>query len=184
MPVLIQWKWQEKTKTYLVIFHFLDTLSERNLRMKNVLMSKGKYGDKEVVFESPQPKLTPLMTWAPSHLELGLLSEVLSYANIINGLNYEKKSEIRKWLEGWAYPIVKEKKQFIATITDIQLLEASQFRQLIYHTKEGIHQCFWLTPEYIEYLKTVLKRAQEPDDVKKELALNVAVNVFRLIEEI
>ena len=180
MPVLVQWKWQENTKTYLVIFHFLDDFSAPNLRMTKVSLSKGKYGDKEIVYRSPD---ATIMTWAPSHPELGLLSEVLSYANIINGLDYDKKLEIRDFLEGEAHFVVKNKKLVaLALVTEIQLLEASQFRQLVYPSKEGIHQTFWLTPEYIEYLKKVLKRAQKPDSAKKDLMVDVAVKVFRLIE--
>lgn len=181
MPVLVQWKWEEKTKTYLVIFHFLDDFSAPNLRMSEAFMSKAKFGDKEIVYRSPHAKWTSIMTWAPSHPELGLLSEVLSYANIINGLDYDKKSEVRRFLEGEAFYVLKDKKlTHLATVTEIELLVASQFRQLLRPSKEGIYQAFWLTPEYMEYLKKVLERTQEPDSVKKDLKVDVAVKVFRL----
>ena len=179
MPVLIQWKWQENTKTYLVIFHFLDDFSVPNLRMTNTFVSKGKYGDGENVFKSPHAKSTPLMTWAPSHLELGLLSEILSYANIINGLDYDKRLEIRDFLEGMGlFAMSKNGKLALVTVAEVELLEASQFRQLVYPSKEGVYQAFWLTPEYIEYLKKVLKRVQEPHDFK----VDFAVKVYRFFE--
>jgi hypothetical protein len=39
------------------------------------------------------------MTWAPSHIELGMLSELLMYANIIGGLSETARKELRKKLE-------------------------------------------------------------------------------------
>jgi len=157
MPVLVQWKWEEKTKTYLVIFHFLDTYDEPNLRMKNTYMVKGKYSYKKMNVNRPKP--TPIMTWAPSHPELGLLSEVLSYANIINGLDYDKKVEIQNWLEGEVFfltaRIKDERITFLCSVTNLELLKASELCQLINHSREEgrYYRCFKLTPEYIEYLK-------------------------------
>lgn len=39
-------------------------------------------------------------TWAPSHPELVLLTELLSYANRINGFKEFEKGELRAKLEG------------------------------------------------------------------------------------
>ena len=83
MPVLVQWKWKEETKSYLVIFHFFDDFSAPNLRTTILGISKSHFGED---IDLSKRKSTPLLTWAPSHIELGLLSEVLSYANRINGL--------------------------------------------------------------------------------------------------
>ena len=34
MPILVQWKWQERGKHFLVIFYFYDDFSKSNLRFK------------------------------------------------------------------------------------------------------------------------------------------------------
>ena len=47
------------------------------------------------------------MTWAPSHPELGLLMELLSYANIINGLKETEKRKLRVGLEGRRRAVAK-----------------------------------------------------------------------------
>lgn len=64
MPTLVQWKWKERTRSFLVIFHFYDDYSKPNTRFK-----KRKFKDKKFEFERPT------ITWSPSHPELGLLSE-------------------------------------------------------------------------------------------------------------
>lgn len=38
-------------------------------------------------------------TWAPTHVEIGLLSELLAYANIINGLKPWKREELKSGLD-------------------------------------------------------------------------------------
>ena len=64
-----------------MIFHFHDDYSKPNIRFKK------KFKDGRFEFERPT------ITWAPSHPELGLLSELLSYANIINVLKETEKRE-------------------------------------------------------------------------------------------
>ena len=175
MPVFVQWKWEEKTKTYLVIFHFLDDFSEPNLRMKSNYMVDFKRSLKKIHLNPPKP--TSIMTWAPSHPELGLLSEVLSYANIINGLNYDRKLEIRDWLEGEAFFMTFRKKDkektLLCSVTNFELLVASELCSLMRYSEEDerYYRCFKLTSEYIEYLKKGLKIVQSPESVKKGLKI-------------
>lgn len=77
MPILVQWKWKENTKIFLVIFHFYDDFSKPNLRFKGrqlkrydpvskqfLSLPSRKYG-KDSIMKS-------IMTWAPSHRELAL----------------------------------------------------------------------------------------------------------------
>jgi hypothetical protein len=78
----------ERTKSFLVIFHLYDDRSEPNIRLM-----KKTFKDEMSEFERPT------ITWAPSHLESGLLGELLSYANIINGLKEGGKRELRRDLE-------------------------------------------------------------------------------------
>lgn len=89
MPVFVQWKWKEETKTFLVIFYFYDDFSKPNLRVR-------KYEKGHLLMLTPSEIFTPSkawMTWAPSHPEMALLTQLLTYANIINGLKEDKKDE-------------------------------------------------------------------------------------------
>lgn len=92
MPILVQWKWVERTKTFLVIFHFYDNYSQPNLRIRK--MEENEFWKR--IF----PQKEACMTWAPSHIELGLLGELLRYANIIDGLNESEKREFKGMLTG------------------------------------------------------------------------------------
>ena len=162
MPILVQWKWKERTKSFLVIFHFYDDYSKPNLRTK-----KRKFKGKGVEFERAT------ITWAPSHLELGLLSELLSYANIINGLKETEKRALRRDLEiavkGNKYlhlywdPI----KDLLKLPNKVLLFEGPNKVLFLGHTiikqyeKEIVEKdflfCIELCPEYIDYLKKTLK---------------------------
>jgi len=90
MPILVQWKWVEKAKSFLVIFHFFDDYSNPNLRIQK----------KSGLWERIYPQKEAWMTWAPSHVELGMLGELLRYANIVDGLKESEKRELRDVLEG------------------------------------------------------------------------------------
>jgi hypothetical protein len=99
MPVFVEWRFQEKTNTYIVIFHFIDDFSSPNVRMKKHekgrrMVSVDRFGCPSL--ENPKGAW---MTWAPSHPELGFLMEVLSYANIVNGLKVEQKIRLKSRLE-------------------------------------------------------------------------------------
>jgi len=161
MPILVQWKWKEKTKSFLVIFHFYDDYSKPNIRFK-----KKKFKDEKSEFERP------MITWAPSHPELGLLSELLSYANIVNGLKETEKRELRKDLQ-IALEEENELRLYYAPIKDliqltdkVLLFEAPEFASflsphIVDYEREKIEKefffCVELCPEYIDYLKNVLK---------------------------
>jgi len=151
MPVFVQWKWIERTKSFLVIFHFYDDFSKPNLRIK-------KYEKKQLGMISSSEVLEPRkawITWAASHIELALLSELLSYANIINGLKEAKKRKLRSKLE-----CVKEVRfEGDKEIADVKVPIPKKFVFFVEHG-EPVHvvNCFIeLCPEYIEYLKKVMK---------------------------
>lgn len=87
MPVFVEWKWKERTKTFLVIFHFYDDFSKTNLRIKKC--EKGR-----LLMLTPSEIFSPSkawMTWSPSHPDMALLTQLLTYANIINGLKEDEK---------------------------------------------------------------------------------------------
>ena len=135
MPIYVQWKWQKRTKSFLVIFHFIDDFSKPNLRMSK------EYDN--------------LMTWAPSHVELGLLGEILRYANIIDGLRETEKKELKYKLQG----VKKVGKNGVIKYIIVQDLK-DHARELIFEGKgKRMEPCFCpeLCPEYIDYLKKVLK---------------------------
>ena len=104
MPVLVRWKWNEQTKTFLVIFHFIDDYLKPNLRLKkcDLFLYKARpihpKGIIDILYQERHKYLG--ITWAPSHPELAYLTELLTYANIINGLKIEDKLRIRGILEG------------------------------------------------------------------------------------
>lgn len=162
MPIFVQWKWQDKTKTFLVIFHFFDDFSKPNLRCKQnkikkedatlwVLRDRGVLTDSDE--KADDTPWTSVMTWAPSHVEVGLLGELLRYANIIDGLDILEKQLLRAKLE----IMIKSKDDMIFVPDFLRKVKASlpaktsllgfQRDRLIFGTE--------LCPEYIEYLKEV-----------------------------
>ena len=99
MPILVEWKWIEKTETFLVVFHFWDDREEENLRMRiveegfetlaSVLASgEGTFGEGEEntvavetapYYQLSYPETKAYLSWAPSHAQFCLLTEVLPY---------------------------------------------------------------------------------------------------------
>ena len=122
MPVFVEWEWKEQTKSFLMIFTFYDDFSKPNLRLRKMKVRRTSHPKYD-------PPFKPVTTWAPSHLELGLLSEILAYANLINGLKLTEKRKLRDKLEG---------------------------RKTVYDGNEYTLLCH-LCPEYIDYLKKKLK---------------------------
>ena len=150
MPILVQWKWVERTKSFLVIFHFFDDYSQPNLRMGE--------------FKSDTIRVKALMTWAPSHVELGLLSEILRYANVIGGQNVIEKRELREKLE----LTTPEKSDVVKMFSHDDILEATSSMEkglihlILLQPRKGMpitgaETAVKLCPEYIDYLKKVLK---------------------------
>ena len=151
MPILVQWKWQERTKSFLVIFHFTDDYSETNLRMETFYPFPGL----------PSPLKNTRMTWAPSHVEMALLSDILSYANLINGLKETEKEDLRDKLQGTRVKY-EDTEAHIDEIGYVlqHFLEEVGLKCVICRPdpNSGEWQIFFeLCPEYIDYLKNVLK---------------------------
>jgi len=175
MPIYVEWKWEEQTQSLLAIFHFYDDFSKPNLRLFK------KDDERIAVYYSPKgdrytTKKT-WVTWAPSHSELGLLMELLSYANIINGLKPTEKKKL------WTKLIHKnmwtaDRKKFgpmynkydydehldivyrkTASPLDAKKKMGMGKKVLFYQIGENqpLRSCAELCPEYIDYLKKVLK---------------------------
>jgi hypothetical protein len=102
VPVFVEWRWKEKTKTFLVVFHFYDDFSRTNLRVnstpeKNHLTLFTFVGGDD--FLNDVETKGAWLTWSPSHVDLALLMELLTYSNIINGFKEAKKRSLIKHLE-------------------------------------------------------------------------------------
>lgn len=102
MPVFVEWRWKEETKTFLVVFHFYDDFSRTNLRVnstpeKNHLTLFTFVGGDD--FLDYVETKGAWLTWSPSHVDLALLMELLTYANIINGFKEAKKRNLIEHLE-------------------------------------------------------------------------------------
>jgi hypothetical protein len=165
MPIFVQWKFKndKKSKTFLVIFHFVDDFSKPNLRMKEHIL---------------QPEGRSVMTWAPSHVEIALFGDLLLYANIINGLSEKAKMSLIWELQG--YTSIKnlpgqmkerltnslKEKGLDIDVTDgvflhpIYVKEEGRRKEslwLINRITKEIYFCPMLTPGYINYIKELLK---------------------------
>lgn len=182
MPVFVHWEWKERTKTFLVIFHFYDDYSNPNLRTKNRAVCRDLHmRDSNVVITfSPPPSSRfqkaiddgifgeslgkkAIMTWAPSHPELGYLAEVLRYANIIDGLSEEEKRDLRFDLElvvgiNDRTFAIDEKR-----IEDLDFRFADKKKLVLFDENIAgkMALCVELCQGYIDYLKLVLKQHLE-----------------------
>jgi hypothetical protein len=169
LPILVQWEWKEKTKTFLVIFHFYDDYSKPNMRSERTRFLRGKppinpyvyfYVTEEEFSKAVYPqrfypsKHRAVITWAPSHIELGLLQELLSYANIINGFKESVKLDLIKKLMFFDMPTEttsKSKKDMSEKI------HAYGYRIKKQSGEETMIGCTELCIEYIEHLRETLK---------------------------
>jgi len=101
-----------------------------------------------------------MLTWAPSHVETGLLSEILGYANLINGLHEIEKRGLKDKLQGtnvkWEIGVDQSKlaRDFdnIYEQTGIENFMAKPDPE----TKEW-EIMFELLPKYVDYLRNLLK---------------------------
>jgi hypothetical protein len=169
MPIFVQWKWVKRTKSFLVIFHFYDDWSKPNLRFKG----RKFYGQNSFMLACPADEKDSsrtndfkfektVMTWAPSHPELGYLSEILRYANIVDGLSETEKRELRPKIE---FAVHEQEKNGYMRIYEEplktlceRLPDALGFLgyDSIDERLREFHFCVELCPDYIDYLKETL----------------------------
>jgi len=163
MPVFVQWKWIEKTKTLLTIFHFFDDYEKPNLR----LMKMG--GDIRTFLHSPKRDMKlkkNWISWAPSHLEMALLMQLLSHANIINGLKPSEKKELWFELEGREdmYPYEEDFSKFAEPhIVGERIGGNTRVIQYIDRREDAegflpVYTCVELCQEYIDFVWNKLRR--------------------------
>lgn len=174
MPILVQWKWQEKTKSFLVIFFFYNIGSSSNMRFGTIKFEKGiktpelDFGDNLTLNDNSVCGVSqvnksfaiPMMNWAPSHVELGYLSEVLRYANIIDGLSEIEKRNLRIDLEYSEDDPTLGRQYWGDQNRLAEIWEALERRATLFSrdTSGNVHfRGIELCSDYIDYLKTVLK---------------------------
>lgn len=171
MPIFFQWKWQENTETFLLIFHFDADGSKPNLR-KREMAFRDPLQNSTLFFYTPLDLLEgdeeikdsrrrTVVTWAPSHVEAGLISEMLSYANIINGFKKNTKDELRSKLEMAIMDDFREEDPYNNYQSLKNMLKDKVylfgFEKNYKNDKYNLVFCTELCPEYINYLKCILK---------------------------
>jgi hypothetical protein len=170
MPIYVQWKWNERRKSFLVVFHFYDDFSRTNLRIRKytpTTIEGYEYSPIRIsnINLSKNIGLIPQkawMTWAPNIPEMGYLLEVLKYAFMINGgLSESEKRELRIKLEAREDSIVSGRRAY--TVPKNIGNEIGKDKQVVVidesltKPQEQPTICVELCPEYIDYLKEMLK---------------------------
>jgi hypothetical protein len=78
--IKFEWKWIDRTSTYLLVFHFIPD---------------GTFNNSRLEIDKNGNMLTLDYSWAPTHVEQGLVSELLSLANALNGLKLERRIALK-----------------------------------------------------------------------------------------
>lgn len=176
MPVFIEWKWVEHTETFLAIFHFWDDRTKQNLRMRNeeygyetcVYIGEENVPREEYIpivtipayIRSPT-KLDTYMSWAPSHAEFCLLTELLTYANLLNGLKPAVRKRIRPKLEGKALSEERKGRKYLYFLLDAELLKKMPEGSMVsFAQQEGIS--FEVCYQYVEYIRKLTEPFLKP----------------------
>jgi hypothetical protein len=178
MPIFVEWKWMEKTQTLLAVFHFWDDRTKENLRMRIKeyafetvpIGSSVEYKQKiksasnqefTMIFTLPEygrlySKTSTYLSWAPSHSEFCLLTEVLTYANLINGLKPDLRKIIKEKLQGIGVSDNQCEEPFDHIAIDSDLLTVMPENSIIsFSHQRGLS--FEVRLEYVEYLRKIIK---------------------------
>jgi hypothetical protein len=172
LPIYAQWKWVEKTQTFLLVLHLDADGSKPNLRSREMTFSKPSRIRKMFWYEPFESykreedldfKKRTVLTWAPTHVEAGLLSELLGYANIINCLKSITKEELRPKLE---FDFINsEDLESMKNGLDVLEKEFPDEKSRLFgidkdyrDNKNLTFLTFELCEEYINYLKKVLEK--------------------------
>jgi len=140
MPIFVQWKWKVKTRSFIVIFHFIDDYTKSNLRITKT----GFWAD---IFKLKGIRNKGWMTWAPSHVELAMLADLLHIANIVDGLEDSIKRKLRRFLD-CSWQTEEEAKEWMQMFPDIKAwIPPTTDLPMVAELCEG----------YIEYLNKVVK---------------------------
>jgi hypothetical protein len=172
MPIFVEWKWMEETETFLVVFHFWDDRKKPNLRMRVKeegfetcgFTAEEQEGAEFVPIETfpyymlSYPDTNAYLSWAPSHSEFCFLTEILTYANLINGIKPPQRRKLRWKLQG---KTIKEKRKgrelvtFEIHVELLRFLPEGKGNMVSFIGQDGIS--FEVCLEYIEYLRMLIK---------------------------
>jgi len=157
----------ENTGTFLVVFHMWDDGKKSNLRMriKKEDFETCAYVDEEIgedwvqIYTCPyfvlgHPQTDAYLSWAPSHSEFCLLTEVLTYANLINGLKPEEKQKIKPHLIGKVTRSNQDQITYFKIHADL-LKHMETGTMVSFANRQGIS--FKICYEYIEYIRKLVK---------------------------
>jgi hypothetical protein len=146
----------------IAIFHLYDDFSKPNLRLVENNEEQEVYIDYQwrKQYKCKRAERS-WITWAPSHIEMALLMQLLTYANIINGLKPSEKRKLWKEIEG--------KKRFNFEDLEARLYAApreiikqigSDKKIMTYadpKVEDNLCTCAELCPKYIDYLRKTLR---------------------------
>ncbi len=170
MPIFVEWEWKEETETFLAIFHFWDDRQKTNLRIRTVeephcfeaFISDTDAVQREefapVGFLPFEVETTrAYLSWAPSHPEFCFMTEVLTYANLINGQKPHNKRKLRPKLEGRTIDMRDEDGHgYVGLEVHSELLySAAEVRMVSFADRDRL--CFEVCLGYLEYLRKLLK---------------------------
>jgi hypothetical protein len=177
MPIFVEWKWVNKTETFLAVFHFWDDGTKQNLRMR-----KQEYGyercmpidetcdDKNITPGQDYTTATSIPTyiggptkhdaylsWAPSHPEFCFLTELLTYANLVNGFKPANRKDFRSKLQGKTLTQERDGKKYIDSfLLDPELTKILREDKIVTFAGQwGIS--FEVCLPYVEYVRKLLK---------------------------
>jgi len=171
MPVFVEWKWVEKTGTFLAIFHFWDDGEKENLRMrvKETGFETLAWADYENISKKEftsvmtvpfcgltYPRTNAYLSWAPSHAEFCLLTEVLTYANLINGFKPPNRRKLRSKLQGIKTIGIQDGKELVNYEVDSELLAAMPRNSIVSFAGQECFS-FEIRLEYVEYLRKLVR---------------------------
>jgi len=167
MPIFVEWEWKEKTKTFLTIFHSWDDKKKTNLRMRTEKddfetvvylddIQRGEFVPVETIpFEYQTTRA--YLSWAPSHSEFCFLTEVLAYANLINGLKLNDKRKLIPKLEGKVNKCKgAEGREYVNFEVHSELLNSMPEGTMVSFARRNSIS-FEVRLEYLEYLRKLLK---------------------------
>lgn len=128
------------------------TVLHQNLRFRSKVVELPFMEDVE---NNPYSPPQPIMTWAPTHVEIALLGDVLRYANIIDGLSLLEKKKIRKKLE------IQIKDENVNYVHEFEIDELTKHAPtLTILALEGERDWFFcckLNVEYVNFLRDALQ---------------------------
>jgi hypothetical protein len=107
-------------------------------------------------YDLSYPRTNAYLSWAPSHAQFCLLTEVLTYANLINGLKPHIRKRLRFKLQGLINEKMCTDKNRDHFLIDYELLSNMGKKAIVSFSGQD-YLSFEVCQEYIEYLRKLIK---------------------------